>query len=171
MKVVSNSGPLIALAKLGCLHLLRPLYGQISIPSAVYTEAVSDGLARGASDALSLELALRKQDIKSINLADASLPPVSASLALHRGEKHAIQLAMNKKADLILLDDLKARDEAKKLGLSVKGTLGVFVDSLRGDLLSLNELDLIFKTLLKRDDIWIAAGLVHRVWELLESES
>jgi predicted nucleic acid-binding protein len=36
MTVVTNSGPLIALAKLNRLDLLPSLYGEVIIPQAVY---------------------------------------------------------------------------------------------------------------------------------------
>jgi predicted nucleic acid-binding protein len=55
---------------------------------------------------------------------------------LDRGEKQAIQLTMNENADWVLLDDMQARIEAKKLGLRVKGTLGVFVDAVRQSVLN-----------------------------------
>ena len=37
-KVIVNSTPIIALSKAGRLHLLKELYGQISIPTAVKEE-------------------------------------------------------------------------------------------------------------------------------------
>ncbi len=42
MTVVTNSGPLIALAKLNRLDLLPSLYGEVIIPQAVYHKAVVD---------------------------------------------------------------------------------------------------------------------------------
>jgi len=41
MKTVSNTGPLIALAKVDCLFLLKQLFGQICIPPAVYRELLA----------------------------------------------------------------------------------------------------------------------------------
>ena len=43
MKVVSNSGPLIALARLGRLGLLNQLYDAVLIPPEVYQEVVVNG--------------------------------------------------------------------------------------------------------------------------------
>ena len=43
MIVVSNTSPIINLAAVGQLDLLRQLYGQIVIPQAVYVEIVGRG--------------------------------------------------------------------------------------------------------------------------------
>jgi predicted nucleic acid-binding protein len=164
MKVICNSGPLMALGKIGQVHLLYPIYGIVFIPSAVYGEAVLSGLARGEPDAVSIEVEFRRQHLRMIEMAEADLSSAIAALPLDRGEKHAIQLAMNEKADWVLLDDMQARIEAKRLGLPVKGTLGVFVDAARQSVLNISEIDVIFEALLKREDIWISEGLIRHVW-------
>jgi uncharacterized protein len=41
--VVSNSSPLIAVAKIRLFHLLQRLFGKICIPSEVYIEVVIKG--------------------------------------------------------------------------------------------------------------------------------
>lgn len=170
MKVVCNSGPLMALGKIGQVHLLYPLYGAVLIPSAVYDEAVLSGLARGESDAVTIEMEFRRQHLQTVEMAEADLSPAVTALPLDRGERHAIQLAMNENADWVLLDDMQARVEAKKLGLQIKGTLGVFVDAARQNVISKSEVDIIFEALLKREDIWIAAGLIRRVWDDLKKK-
>lgn len=40
MIVVSNASPLLALAQANCLGILKALFGQVSIPVAVYRETV-----------------------------------------------------------------------------------------------------------------------------------
>ncbi len=37
-KIISNSSPLINLSKISQLDLIRQLYGQIIVPSAVYSQ-------------------------------------------------------------------------------------------------------------------------------------
>jgi len=49
--VIINSGPLMALAKLGLLDLLSRLYGQVRFPTAVFAEVVERGRERRYSDA------------------------------------------------------------------------------------------------------------------------
>ncbi len=46
-------------------------------------------------------------------------------IRLGRGEAEAICLAVEKEADVVALDDRTARSEALRLGLQVKGTLGI----------------------------------------------
>ena len=43
MTVVSNAGPLMALGKLGALHLFERLYGSVLLPTAVHEEVVLRG--------------------------------------------------------------------------------------------------------------------------------
>jgi predicted nucleic acid-binding protein len=89
---------------------------------------------------------------------------------VHNGEKSVIDLFLKLKADLALLDDKLARDSAKKLGVKVKGTLGVIIDAYRKKLLNENDVELLFKEIIFRDDIWIAKGLVNKVWNELKKE-
>jgi len=43
MKVVCNSGPLIALSKVGKLEVLRKLFGEIIVSEAVWNKADREG--------------------------------------------------------------------------------------------------------------------------------
>jgi len=43
MSIVSNASPLINLARIGKLDLLRQLYGELAIPEAVWHEVVVEG--------------------------------------------------------------------------------------------------------------------------------
>lgn len=63
---------------------------------------------------------------------------------------------------------MMARNSAQKLNLKVKGTLGVLAEAFRKGALSSSEVDAIFDALLKRDDIWIADALIHRIWDQLK---
>ena len=42
VKIVSNTGPLIALAQIGQFNLLQALFGQVAIPPAVRAEILDD---------------------------------------------------------------------------------------------------------------------------------
>jgi predicted nucleic acid-binding protein len=74
VKVISNSGPLIVLGKLGIMELLFQLYGQITIPRAVYLEVVNQGIEVGASDAIQTELAVTRGQFSVVEIEDADVP-------------------------------------------------------------------------------------------------
>jgi predicted nucleic acid-binding protein len=170
VKVVSNSGPLMALGKIGQIQLLNSLYGVVWIPAAVYEETVEHGLILGQPDAIAIASAFEQKNLHRVELSEQKMSAVVASLPLDRGEKQAIELALIENADQVLLDDLAAREAAKKLGLKVKGTLGVLVEAVRKRFLSESEMDFIFNALLKRDDIWISKALIQSVAKELKRE-
>ncbi len=163
MIVVSNSGPLMALAKLGLLDLLARLFGQVRIPSGVFAEVVVRGGEWGSPDAVVVQMAVQRAQLVVAEIRDADLPPGIASAPLDMGEKQVLHLALHDEADLVLLDDLKAREEAQARGMAVRGTLGVVVQAHRSGLLQLGEVEAIVEAMIARDDIWIAEGLCRQV--------
>jgi predicted nucleic acid-binding protein len=56
VSVVSNTGPLVALAKVDLLPLLQALFGEVEIPPAVYREL----LAKGGAEAQRLDNAFKE---------------------------------------------------------------------------------------------------------------
>ena len=70
-------------------------------------------------------------------------------LLIDKGEASAIALALETKADLIILDDWKARKVAEKLSIRITGTIGIIIKakhagiihSIRPCLLKLRETD------------------------------
>ncbi|MEM2921813.1 MAG: hypothetical protein QXF26_05795, partial [Candidatus Bathyarchaeia archaeon] len=55
---VSDSTPLIYMAKLGKLRLLKEIFARVQMPPEVKTETVDRGKARGYADAITIEQAL-----------------------------------------------------------------------------------------------------------------
>ena len=169
MIVVTNSGPLMALAKLGLLGLLGRLYGKVYMPVAVYDEVVLRGEAGGFFDSLQVKLAIQRKQLL-VKEVESPKNDVTA-LSLHEGEKQVLRLAFENNANLLLLDDMLARSKAQTLGFSVKGTLGVIAKGYRMEMLSLDEVQIIFDSIIDRNDIWIAEELCRRVFERLMNSS
>jgi predicted nucleic acid-binding protein len=163
MKVIANAGPLMALGKLGLLHLLYQLYESVEIPSAVYEEVVTVGLELEQPDAYAVEFAVAAKEITVVSMDNADLSEAVRDLPIGKGEKQAIQLGLLESPDWILLDDLLAREEAQRLGLKVKGTLGIIAEAYRKGHMSIDEVELIFQSIMTREDIWISEALVRRV--------
>ena len=119
LKVVSNSSPLIHLAKIKKLDLLKDIFGRIFIPKAVYDECVVEDF-KEANEIKKSEWIIVKK-IKNEDLKKA------LSIYLDDGEAEAITLAIEEKADLILLDDYDAREVARKYGLHITGVIGILL--------------------------------------------
>lgn len=121
MKVISNSTALVHLSATGRLNLLRELFGEIHIPEEVYREVVILGVGKpGAAEVQAADW-IRTHAITN-RLALAML---SATLGI--GEAACIVLAVEKGADLVILDDRQARLQAQAQGLRITGTIGILL--------------------------------------------
>jgi predicted nucleic acid-binding protein len=167
--VIINSGPLMALAKLGLIDLLPRLYGQVGFPTAVYAEVVVRGRERGYSDAFLVQLAIQQGKLRIVKVNEGDLPSDIQDLPLDAGEKQTLYIAQREKADLVLFDDEKVREEGKARGLNIKGTLGVIVQAYHAGLLPLNEVESIIEAIMGREDIWISEELCRHVLKKLKT--
>lgn len=165
--VLCNAGPLMALGKLNRLDLLTGLFGQVQIPRAVYDEVVTQGLVRGAPDALTVRLFWQRQQWPVVDVPAALLSAYVPPVVLDPGETELLALAQSAADPLALLDDEVARAEARRLKLRLCGTLGILVRAYRKDLLSLDQAELLIREISARPDIWIAARLCEQVWASL----
>jgi predicted nucleic acid-binding protein len=161
--VLCNAGPLIALGKLNRLDLLADLYRKVQIPRAVYDEVVAQGLARGAPEALTVRLFWKRQRWPVVDVPGDALAAYTPSVILGPGEIEVLALAQTLADPLVLLDDEVARGEARRLGLRLRGTLGVLVHAYRRGLLSYDQVELLIGEIAARPDIWIGAKLCERV--------
>jgi predicted nucleic acid-binding protein len=161
MPVVSNTSPVLNLAIIGQLSLLREQFGEIWIPAAVWEELrVEENLP--GSQAVREALAagwLRVEEVKNQALAQV------LQRDLDRGEAEAIALAVQVKADWALLDEREGRRVAKSLGLKVGGVLGILLRARREGKLS--SLRTAMEALQQRAGFRISADLF--AWFLEES--
>ena len=118
MIVVSNTSPINYLILIGQIDLLPELFRQITIPQAVYSE-LSD---TEAPNPVQTWIADPPAWLKIQSTSQASETRIDL---LDPGESAAILLAQALNADLLLLDDMKARRVSTARGLSIAGTLGV----------------------------------------------
>jgi predicted nucleic acid-binding protein len=120
MKAVFNSSPIIFLTKLGIIEAALDLFDRIDIPSLVYSEIrrKPDASAEAVEDLIRGKRVsvLKAENERFVN---------ALGRRLGKGEAEAIALSIETGADFVILDDHAARVEARRLGLSVKGTLGI----------------------------------------------
>lgn len=129
MIVVADAGPLIALARIGQLALLPSLYGEVRIPEAARDEVVARGADRAGADEVRNASWVRTESVHDSLAVDLLRDRLGA------GESEAIVLAIEARADLLLMDEERGRRLAASRGLTVLGTLGVLILSKRGGLL------------------------------------
>ena len=112
MLVVADSSPLIYLSRVGVLHVLPALFGDIVVPRAVWDEVVERRPSAPGID--------RLREANWLRVVDNPSPPVD--LGLDPGETAAILVAESLHADLLLIDERVGRAVAQERGLAVRGT-------------------------------------------------
>ena len=154
LKVVSNSSPLIHLAKIGHLDLLKYFFDEIIVPEAVYHECVTEG--KDKEDAKKIEKA---EWIKVVTIRDKNLN-MALTMVLDEGEAEAIVLALEESADLILIDDSEAREVARNYGLNITGIAGILIRAkYEGKIASLK--DVLEK--LKETGFWLSGDIYSKI--------
>lgn len=128
MIIVSDTTPINYLILIDQIHLLRDLYGQVVLPQAVFDEMQS----ASAPDKVRAWISNRPEwlELRTVSMPDSTLN-------LGAGEKEAITLAREMRADLLLMDDKKGRRAAQERGLTVIGTLAVLATAARRELVNL----------------------------------
>lgn len=142
MAVTSNTSPLIALAKIGRLKLLKDLYGAVLIPPFVKVESVDRGKELGAPDALEVEKAMKEGWITEVKLSRKQKREVEKLIERTRvglGEAGALILAKEKRITSIL-DDKEARAIAKSWEINHIGTVMVLYEALVKNLIRYDQL-------------------------------
>ncbi len=123
--VVADSGPLIALAGLECLHLPKVLWGGLLAPQSVLDEC---GLVPGKPGAVQVSRALADGWIDQVD--DVIVADDIRVLGLDPGEAQAIAVARIREAGL-LIDELRGRRAASMLAIPHIGTCGLLVQAKR----------------------------------------
>lgn len=123
MLVVSNTSPILNLAIVSQLDLMRQQFSQIQIPPAVLGELKPDEERPGS---LAIRDAIAAGWIQVQPTSNKALVQLLKQ-TLDGGEAEAISLALELQAEWILLDERDGRKKAKALGLQVTGVLGILL--------------------------------------------
>ncbi len=148
MIVVSDTSCVTNLLAIGRAVLLRELFGEVVIPSAVAREL------RAAHAAL--PDFIREQPVKNSSRAQAlAIEP------LDEGEAEAIVLAEELHADYLLMDEAAGRGVAVRCGLRVIGLLGLLVRAKQQGLVP--AVAPLLDALERDAGFWMTADLKRRV--------
>ena len=139
--VVADTSPLLYLARLELLPILRALYGKVHVPSVVWSEALAGETAHPSI--IPQFHAATEEGWMVVSPTSPELRPLELA-GLDAGERAAIALAQTLNAAL-LIDERLGRSVAKRLGLKIAGTLGVLAAAKQASLVV--ELKPLFRTL------------------------
>lgn len=123
MPVVSDTSPILGLAAIGHLELLREQFGAVLIPAAVMAELKSETDFRGATPIRqALESGwLEVREVQNVALAQA------LAVDLDKGEADALALAVDLGFKIIVMDESDGRVRARAMGLKPIGVLGILL--------------------------------------------
>lgn len=119
--VVSNTSPLMNLAIIDRLDLLRQIYGIIHIPEAVWNELAIQGRGKPGSEAIASATWIQKHAVQNRHLV------IALRQQLDVGESEAIALALELEATLLLIDEAEGRRIAASYNLNKTGALGILL--------------------------------------------
>ncbi len=123
--VVSDSGPLIALAGCGHLDLLIAVFDGVHVPQAVLDESTLDRSRPGAADVAAFVQARGK-----VHPDREDAIYTAAASHLDEGEAQALSLAHALGCG-VLMDERRGRQTAIRLRLPLFGVLGVLLQAKR----------------------------------------
>jgi predicted nucleic acid-binding protein len=149
--VITDTSVVLNLCLIGQQELLRLLYGRILAPTMVVVEfqrlAAEDARFQGLAFPGFIEKAA------PLHL----LPALTASARLDAGEVAALSLAVERKANAVLMDEQAGRAAAASLGLRAIGLLGILRDAKEQSLIP--AVAPLLDRLEQETDFWISASL------------
>jgi predicted nucleic acid-binding protein len=149
--VVSDTTPLHYLVLTGHDSVLGKLFKQVIVPPAVLQE-----LCHAAAPP-AISAWVKSPPLWLVVQAPAFIP--AQFDVLDFGERQALALAKEIRADFVLLDDKIARRFAERESLKVKGTLGIVADAAKAGLLNFRQtVEALQRTTMRLDP-----GLVERI--------
>jgi len=121
--VVINTGPIISLvAAMGSLDVLQYVFKNVWVPLEVAKE-----IKKGGSDGFAVKEFLSAVWLKKAEKPLTLLPYLEKSLDL--GEASVIQLAFEKKIDMVCIDETAGRRIARLSGIKLTGTIGILIQA------------------------------------------
>lgn len=158
MIVVSDTTPIISLMKAGQLELLQKLFGIVYIPETVYRELTDN-------EAFSEEVRMVQEcEFLYVQKVDngKSVTILQNFTGLDAKESEAIILADEMNSDVLLMDEHKGRQVAKKLGITITGTIGILTQAFDEGMLTKEEVERCIE-LLKESGIRVSEKLYQRL--------
>lgn len=151
MIVVSNTSPLMNLAVINQLKIIEQLYGKVIIPEEVSNELSVAGIY----ELIEQNPWIEKHQVKNKGLAD------SLKIELDDDEAETIALAIELKADMVLIDERLGRNIASRFGQKCIGILGMLMEAKhKGIIVSVKP---IVDDLITKAGFWVSNDLYLKI--------
>ena len=158
MIVISDTTPIISLMKTNRLHLLKEMISIVYIPNALYKELIEN-----KNYSKEAELIKDCDFIKVIKIENEKSASILMNFTgLDAGESEAIILADEQQSDVLLMDEHKGRQVAKKMGIVITGTIGILAQAFDEKILSKEDIKECIE-LLKKNNIRISEKLYQKL--------
>lgn len=154
---IVNSSPLIALAKISKLELLRKTFSSVSITEQVYQEIMSKP---DYSESVAIKKAVEED--KWIKVSKSK----EIDNILGVGEASTLGLALMSK-QLVIIDDKKASFVANTLGLECHGTLYVILLALKKGIIRNKKEAIDIVNLLIGNKLYLSSEVLSEFYALL----
>jgi predicted nucleic acid-binding protein len=151
MIIISDTTPISNFIQIERLNILRLLYHEIIIPEKVVEELNAKFDFEG--------ILTKNTWIKVGHLSKIS-EKLLAFKNLDSGELEAISLALESKANKLIIDEVNGRVVAKNLGLEIIGTLGILTEAKKKNLISNIKIEI---EKLKEIDFWMSETLINSI--------
>lgn len=160
MIVVSDTSALSNLALVEHLWLLEAIYQTVIIPEIVASELTA--ASNSNISAISKLSWIQTQPLANVQLANQ----LQRDRGLDAGEASAIALALELKADDLLIDERLGRQEALRLRLSIIGILGILLVAKQRSLIP--EVQPVMDALINKAGFRVSTQLYQRILALAQ---
>jgi predicted nucleic acid-binding protein len=152
--VVADTSVLLNLCRIGQVELLSRLFHEVVTPPEVAAEF--DRLARQTTRFQGLTLPSWVRQQSAANIAAAI-----RAANLDSGETAALALALEIRADALLVDERRGHQVAVQLGIKTIGVLGILLQAKSSGFIP--QLRPLLETLERDAQFWIASAMRQRV--------
>ncbi len=165
MIVISDTTPIISFLKINRLDLLERIFGLVQIPRGVFTELTENPKFQDEAEIV------KKSDFIQVieDIDDNYVSLLRRSTGLDLGESEAIYLSDRGKADLLLMDEIRGREVAMRMGIKIMGTLGVLGLAYEDKLISKEEIKTAID-ILRDAGRHISERLYKQLLDMIESK-
>ncbi|MEM3356563.1 MAG: hypothetical protein QW166_01915 [Candidatus Bathyarchaeia archaeon] len=147
--VVSDAGPLIHLAQINKLYLIKKLFSQVVITPNVKREAYDEGIKLGHSDARIIGKAIEERWIKVEEVPKrlaSTIKRLATDENISLADAETLMLAREKGAE-VLVDEKALSNLARMFGLKTWNTWTILLESLSVGYIEVSDMEAAIKEL------------------------